>query len=79
MGSKVARWGNSLALRLPRDLAARANLAEGQEVDIEVEGEVLTIRPRRPRYRLEDLLAGVTDENRHEETDWGEPEGKEVW
>ena len=79
MGTKVARWGNSLALRLPRDVAARANLAEGQEVDIEVEGEVVTIRRRSPRYGLEELLAGVTDENLHDETDWGRPEGKEVW
>ena len=76
---KVARWGNSLAVRLPRELAERADLREGQEVQIEVEGEVLKIRRRVPQYRLEELLAEVTDDNLHEETDWGEPEGKEVW
>ena len=76
---KVARWGNSLAVRLPKDVAERAGLAEGQEIDFEVEGERLTIRRRVPHYTLDQLLAGVTSENVHTETDWGEAEGKEIW
>jgi antitoxin MazE len=64
---------------LPRDVAERAYLHEGQEIVIELDGDVLTMRKCLPQHRLEDLLAGVTDDNLHEETDWGEPIGKEVW
>jgi antitoxin MazE len=76
---RVARWGNSLAVRIPQALAEQAQLDEGAEVEVSVEGRDLRIRRRPRRYTLDELLDQVTPENRHGETDWGEPQGKEVW
>ena len=75
---RVTGWGNSLAIRIPKALAEQTNIAEGSEVELCV-AEVLTIRPRARTYSLDELLAQVTPENRHEELDWAEPEGKEAW
>ena len=67
MRSHVARWGNSLAFRIPRHLADAAGLAEGRDVELEVEDGRLVVRPRPPT--LEMLLAGITAENLPESTD----------
>ena len=76
---RVARWGNSLAVRLPRMVAEQAQLQEGAEIDIAVTNGCVTIR-RRPRaYSLDELVEKVTPNNRHNETDWGKPQGAEVW
>ncbi len=76
---RVTRWGNSLAVRIPKALAEQTRIQEGSEVELSVTEGVLTVRPRARAYRLEELLAEVTPENRHDEVDWGEPQGKEVW
>ena len=76
---KIARWGNSLAVRLPKEAGQRAQLHEGQDVEITVEADGLTIRRRQPHYTLDGLLGEVTPDNLHEETDWGEAAEKEVW
>jgi antitoxin MazE len=76
---RVTRWGNSLAVRIPKPLAEQTNIAEGSEVELSVLDGTLTIRRRAPTYRLEELLEQVTPENRHDEIDWGEPRGKEIW
>lgn len=79
MQAHVARWGNSLAVRIPRLLARELGLESGQPVDLEVNGDTLTVRPRRrARLSLRELLEEVTD-NLHEETDWGPPVGLEEW
>jgi antitoxin MazE len=79
MNAVVAKWGNSLAVRLPRHLAADARLSEGTRIDMHIEGGALVVRPARPRYTLKELLEGYKPEHRHEEVDWGPPVGKEVW
>jgi antitoxin MazE len=56
MQTVIAKWGNSLALRLPRHLAAAAKLHDGTSVELTVEGGNLVIRPSRPKYQLADLL-----------------------
>jgi antitoxin MazE len=79
MTSTIAMWGNSLALRLPRNLAEGAKLQAGTQVEIAVEeGKRLVVTPARPRYKLAELLAKMP-EQKHDETDWGRPEGDEVW
>lgn len=78
MQSRVTKWGNSLALRLPRSVAADARLREGSEVEMRVENDCLVIRPSRPKYSLEDLLAGEAPE-RSEEYAWGQAKGEEAW
>ena len=76
---RVTRWGNSLAVRIPKALAEQTQIEAGSEVELSVADGALTIRRRAPTYRLEELLARVTPENRHDEVDWGEPQGKEAW
>jgi antitoxin MazE len=79
MRTSIAKWGNSLAVRLPRQVAEAANLQAGVEVDISVEDGKLTIAPKRPRYQLSELLADYKPKHRHGEESWREPKGKEEW
>lgn len=77
MQGTIQKWGNSLAVRLPRLIAEGAKLSDGATVELEVEGSALIIRATRKRYRLADLLA--QDQAKHDEVDWGAPQGAEVW
>jgi antitoxin MazE len=77
--TQIARWGNSLGLRLPKSVAAEAQLAEGDTVEISVTGGAVVIRPARPTYSLHELVGRITPRNRHRETDWGAPAGDEHW
>jgi antitoxin MazE len=79
MPTAVAKWGNSLAIRLPRDIVAELQLYEGTPVELRAEAGRLVVRPARPRYRLADLLVEANAGNRHEEVDWGAPQGEENW
>ena len=80
MQTKVQRWGNSLGLRIPKSFAEQAGVTVGSDVDLAIEGGELIIRPRRsPRYRLRDLLRGVTAKNIHEDIQTGSPVGREAW
>ena len=63
METHVARWGNSLALRIPRQVANRLGLDEGRAVELTVEADRLVIRPRLRELRLDDLLVGITPDN----------------
>lgn len=79
MQTRVGKWGHSLAVRIPTSVAREMALDEGKQVQFSVEAGRLVIEPitKRRRYSLEELVAGITDENRHEEVDWGPPVGKE--
>ena len=81
MLAKVQKWGNSLALRLPKALADEVDVHLDSPVEITVRGHTIVIEPVREkrRYDLDELLAGVEPENLHGETDFGSPVGKEVW
>jgi antitoxin MazE len=77
--TQIARWGNSLGLRLPKSVAVEAQVDEGDTVNVSVKNGAIVIRPSRPTYSLEELVAGITPGNRHTESDWGTPIGHEVW
>jgi len=80
MKTQVQKWGNSLALRIPKSFAAESNIEEGSAVSVSlVEGKIVVELVSEPTYTLDDLLAGVTKQNVHAETDTGIPVGKEVW
>jgi len=83
MRATVSKWGNSLGIRVPRDVAADLHLGEGSVVEIERRGDGYLIKPtgRAPlkHYRLSDLVAKIRDESRPEELEWGPPRGSEVW
>jgi antitoxin MazE len=80
MKTRVQRWGNSLAVRIPRSFAAEAGLREDSAVELSlVEGKlVLRPLPQEP-LTLDELLQGVTDQNLHGEWDTGPATGREVW
>ena len=80
MDATVQKWGNSLALRIPRSVAKDVSLRQGSVVELAVvEGEVV-LRPKKARKAsLVRMLRDVTKENRHSEADWGDAAGKEVW
>ena len=59
----IARWGNSLALRIPKPVADRLGLGEGGVVELAVEEGQLTVRPRPAEPRLDELLAEITPES----------------
>jgi antitoxin MazE len=77
--TQIAKWGNSLGLRLPKSVAREARVGEGDTVDISVESGAIVIRPSRPTYSLEQLVAKITPRNRHDDSDWGTPVGHEAW
>jgi antitoxin MazE len=80
MNTQIGKWGNSLAVRIPGVYAKDLDLKEGMELDVSlVDGGILLRPPRRPRYTLDELVAGITPENVHGETDWGEAVGRESW
>lgn len=80
MLTKISKWGNSRALRIPKQLAVEAGLDFGSEVEILVaNGQLRIVPPHAPSYTLEELVAQITPENRHGEVDWGPPVGKEIW
>jgi antitoxin MazE len=75
--ARVAKWGNSLGLRIPKDIAGRLGLAEGARVEIETEGERIIVSRGRPRYQLRELLVGMTPKAMHGAFDWGPDAGRE--
>jgi antitoxin MazE len=77
--ARVQKWGNSLALRLPKALADELRLEQGSAVELRVVDGKLIVEPHRPpQYRLEDLLKKVSKRNLHAEIKTGRPVGKEA-
>ena len=79
MKTKIQKWGNSLGLRIPKTFAQEARIDNGASVDIKVEGKKLVIKPLKPSFNLDDLLARVTPQNTHKEIDTGRNIAKEIW
>jgi antitoxin MazE len=78
--TQLAKWGNSLAVRIPKRVVGSARLREGDEVTLAVTRDrAIVMRPARRKYQLHELVSKITARNRHEETDWGPQVGKEVW
>jgi antitoxin MazE len=67
-------------VRIPGAYASDLDFKEGMEVDVAlVEGGILLRAPPCRRYPLDELVAAITPENVHVETDWGEAAGRESW
>ena len=80
MMTKVQKWGNSLAVRIPRSVAEDTQLSSGKTVNLVVHDGQIVIAPTRQRqFRLKDLLRGVTPRNRHAEIATGNAVGQEAW
>jgi len=80
MLTKIQKWGNSLALRIPKAFANDAQLENDTVVEILLEDGQIIIKPiAKPQWTLEQLLSGITSDNIHGEADTGNAIGKEIW
>jgi antitoxin MazE len=80
MQTRVGKWGNSLALSIPRSFADEIGLREDVLVELSVAGAKLIIQPVSPEpLTLDELLRGVTADNLHGEWDTGPAVGREIW
>ena len=78
------KWGNSLAVRIPKAAVQALRAKEGKKVEIKIKGSSLILRPvvkpmRKQSYTMKKLLAGMTRDNVPQEIDWGVRRGNEVW
>ncbi len=80
MEAVIKKWGNSPALRLPASVMQEAKLSVDQKVSVNVQRGKIVIEPVAGiSYSLDELVAGITDDNQHEDTSFGKRVGKEVW
>jgi len=80
MKTHIQKWGNSLALRIPKSFATETHLEQGTLVEVSLVNGTLLVTPlRQPAMTLEELLQGVTPENLHHEVDTGPAVGSEGW
>ena len=80
MKTRVQKWGNSLALRIPKSFAAEAGLRANGAVELSLVEGVLVVQPVAPAPpTLDELLRGITDDNIPREWDTGPAAGKEGW
>ncbi len=76
----VQRWGNSLAVRIPKAIALESDLAEGTPVELRpIQGGIALRQVSSRKYRLGEMLSGVTAKNTHGETGTGLRVGREEW
>ncbi len=75
--TRIATWGSSLAIRIPKPIADQWGVSAGSAVEIVPRGETLVLKKH--TYDLGTLLAGITPDNVHGEQDSGEPQGNEAW
>jgi antitoxin MazE len=80
MKVQIQKWGNSLALRIPKPFAEDADVKEGTVVDLSVsEGKLVAVAVRKKKVTLKQLLAKVNRDNLHAEVDSGPSVGRESW
>ena len=82
MQRRIRKWGNSLAVRIPAEIVRISRLAEGTPVEMAyADGRIVLTVPqsRRNKYDLDELVARMTEENRHRPVDWDGPAGREAW
>lgn len=80
MKTRVQKWGNSLAVRIPKSFAIEAGLCADAAVQLALVAGALVVKPLTPQpLSLDQLLRGITDDNLPGEWDTGPAVGKEVW
>jgi antitoxin MazE len=80
MKTRVQKWGNSLALRIPKSFASEVGLDPDSSVEMSLkDGKLVVVPSEKSKFTLRQLLAQVTDENLHREVDTGSAVGGEVW
>ena len=79
METKIQKWGNSLALRLPKAFAHQTGIENGSEVRLLVEeGKIIVIPLNKNEFLLEQFLSQITEKNIHKEISFGDAVGREL-
>jgi antitoxin MazE len=80
MRAVIQKWGNSLALRIPKTFSKELGIDESTPVEMRVEKSTLIIKPKKNKKKtLKELLEMINKNNRHEAIETGPVVGKEVW
>jgi antitoxin MazE len=80
MKARVQKWGNSLAVRIPKSFADEAGLQADSTIELKlIDRQIIVVRIEPEEYDLDKLLSTITEENLHREIDTGPPAGNEVW
>jgi len=80
MEARIQKWGNSLAVRIPKPFAAEVGLEADARVELSLQdGRIVIAPPARPIFALAGLLAGIYKSNLHREVSTGGRQGNESW
>ena len=79
METTVQKWGNSLAIRIPKNITRDAKVEEGSSINIKFENGNIILTPSKKEHSLAELIKNITDENIHSELSTGSPVGGEIW
>ena len=79
MKATVQKWGNSLAIRIPKNVTKETKVIEGSSINIQVENGNIILSPSKKEYSLKELLKNITNENIHTEVSTDGRMGGEVW
>jgi antitoxin MazE len=79
MQVEIVKWGNSSAVRLPAAVLKEIQVALGDHLELKTQDGKIVLEPAQRAYRLEDMLAAITKDNRHSTADFGAPVGREAW
>jgi antitoxin MazE len=79
MEIEVQKWGNSLAIRIPKIYAKEISIDKGSAITINREDNKLILEPKQKEEKLNALLSKITKENIHDEIETGEGVGNEAW
>ena len=79
MKAIIQKWGNSLAIRIPKNITKDTRVSEGSNIDIMVKNGNIVLSPRKKEYSLKEILKNITVENIHFEISTGDQIGVEIW
>lgn len=80
MRIKIQKWGNSLALRIPKAFAFQSKIRQDEYVNLTLKDNKIIVEPEEEKeYDIKELIAGINKSNLHNETDFGKKEGNEHW
>ncbi len=83
METTIQKWGNNCAIQIPKLLLKELGLKENDKIEITTSNNEIVIKKlsqvTKKTLTLNELLANVTEENKHKEVDWGKQEGNEAW
>jgi len=77
METQIKKWGNSLGLRIPKNIANASNISDGSVVELRVKNNKIEIVAK-AKFDLEEMLASISEDNLHKEISTGESLGNEI-